>query len=112
MRHPHGETITVHPYIDGALDANGNPVPAFGDDYTRTGIAVAPHVEPAEIDPNRRMVVDGFDLYDTVDTPVTDRDHITVRGHRYRVVGEIARWSDPFKAAQSGAVITITRAKG
>lgn len=113
VRHPHGETVTVHPYVeDVGRDLLGNPVSGWGDDYERVHVAVAPHVEVEQVGEMRSMVVSGFDLYDTLDSPVGPYDEITVRGARYRVDGEIARWRNPFTGSQPGCVITVKRVEG
>lgn len=113
VRHPHGETVTLHPYLeDAGVDRYGNPVPGFGDDVERTNCAVAPRVEREAEEPHRTMVVDGFVIYDTFDSPVGPYDELTVRGDRYVVDGEIARWRNPFTAASPGCEITVKRVEG
>lgn len=113
MRHRFGETVTVHPYVeDGGIDDYGNPVSGFGDDVERTHCAVAPRVETEEVGNNRSMVVNGFEVYDTFDSPVGPHDHLTVRGIRCMVDGEIARWRNPFNGKTPGSVITVKRVEG
>lgn len=113
VRHPYGETVTVHPYVeDAGLDPLGNPVSGWGADYDREHIAVAPHVDAEQIGEMRSMVVSGFDLYDTYDSPIGPHDEVTVRGDRYRVDGEIARWRNPFTGDAPGCVITVKKVEG
>lgn len=112
MRHPHGETVIVHPRLSDGEDANGEPIVSWGEDIERPKCAVAPHVDTEEINDTRTMIVSGYDIYDTYDTPVGPEDEITVRGHRCKVDGEIARWVDPFAGRQSGSVIAVKRVEG
>ncbi|MGO2634439.1 MAG: hypothetical protein ACTH9H_11890 [Galactobacter sp.] len=113
MRHPYGETITVHPYIeDGGRDDLGNQISGWGEDYEREYVAVAPHVEAEQIGEMRTMIVTGLDLYDTFDCPITPYDEITVRGERYRVDGDVAHWRNPFNWDEPGAVITAKKVDG
>ena len=107
-----GETVTIHPYVAGGEDIYGNPAVGFGDDVERPGCAVAPRVEVEEVGNNRSMIVNGFEVYDTYDTPVGPHDELTVRGVRCKVDGEIARWRSPYTGREAGAVITVRRVGG
>ena len=51
-------------------------------------------------------------VYDTFDCPVTPYDEVTVRGVRYAVDGEVARWDNPFIAGHSGAMYKLKRVDG
>lgn len=113
VRHPYGETITIHPFVeDAGRDENGNPTSGFGPDIERQHCAVAPHVEEQASDPNRSQVIDGLDIYDSFDCPVGPRDEVTVRGDRYKVVKDIARWHNPFTGEEPGSVFTVKEVKG
>lgn len=112
MRHPHGETIIVHPYVEGAEDANGNAVVSWGEPIARAHVAVAPHMVEKTDNGVRSMVVSGYDLYDTTDTPIGPRDQIMVRGDRYVIDGEIERWHNPFTGRDHGSKITVKRVSG
>lgn len=107
-----GETVIVHPLIDGAEDAHGNPTTEWGPDIRRDHCAIEPRVHEVETELGRSAVVYGFTVYDTFDSPVTDRDEMTVRGVRYMVDGEIARWVNPYTGKPKGAVITVKRVDG
>ena len=70
-------------------------------------------VEPEDQDRrNRTMVIAGYDVYDTFDCPVTPYDEVTVRGVRYAVDGEVARWRNPFTAGPSGCMFKLKRVEG
>lgn len=114
VRHPHGETVLVHPYVeDGGTDPYGNPVTGFGEDIVRPYCAVSPRVEEEDVGGhNRTMVIRGFDVYDTFDAPVGPYDELTVRGVRCVVDGEIARWANPFTGSQPGCLIRVKRVEG
>ena len=114
VRHPHGETVIVHPYLEEAgRDSYNNPISGWGDDIARHKCAVSPRVEPEDQDRrSRTMVIDGYDVYDTFDCPVTPYDEVTVRGVRYAVDGEVARWDNPFIAGHSGAMYKLRRVDG
>jgi len=114
VRHPHGETVIVHPYLEEAgRDSYNNPIPGWGDDIARHNCAVSPRVEPEDQDRrNRTMVIAGYDVYDAFDCPVTPYDEVTVRGARYVVDGEVARWDNPFIARHSGAMYKLRRVDG
>lgn len=112
MRHPAGETVTIHPYLADGTNDYGNPAEGFGGPIERTNCAVAPRVEAEEIGNNRSMIVNGFDVYDTFDSPVGPHDELTVRGVRCVVDGEIARWRNPFTGDSPGCVITVRRVEG
>lgn len=111
-RHPHGETVILHPYLPGEEDIYGNLTDGFGEDVERPGCAIAPRVQEEDAGGNRSMVAYGFEVYDTYDTPVGPHDELTVRGVRCKVDGEIARWRNPFTGRQFGAVITARRVDG
>ena len=114
VRHPNGETVIVHPYLeDAGRDSYNNPIPGWGDDIARHKCAVSPRVEPEDQDRrSRTMVIDGYDVYDTFDCPVTPYDEVTVRGVRYAVDGEVARWRNPFTAGPSGCMFKLKRVEG
>ena len=113
MRHPHGETVVVHPWLEEAgRDRYNNPVPGWGEDILRPNCAVAPRVQTEPGDPNRTMVIDGFVIYDSFDSPVTSHDEVTVRGGRYQVDGEVARWANPFNGGKPGCEFTVRRVSG
>lgn len=113
VRHPRGETVIVHPYREDGTDSYGNPVAGFGDDVPRPYCAVAPRVEVEDGDGlNRTKVVEGFDVYDTFDSPVGPYDEVTVRGVRYAVDGEVARWRNPFVSGPDGCMFKLKRVEG
>ena len=114
VRHPHGETVIVHPYMeDAGRDNYNNPVPGFGEDIVRPHCAVSPRVEPEDRDRrSRTMVIEGYDVYDTYGSPVTAYDEVTVRGVRYEVDGEVARWRNPFTGSQPGCMFKLKRVSG
>lgn len=112
VRHRGGETVILHPFVEGGEDAHGNPVEEWGPDVERKKCAVEPRVQEVDNELGRSKVVYGFTVYDTFDSPVTDRDEITVRGIRCKVDGEIARWRNPFTGQAKGSVITLKRVDG
>lgn len=112
MRHRGGETVTLHPLIDGADDAHGNPVEEWGPDVERKKCAIEPRVHEVDTELGRSAVVYGFNVYDTFDSPVAEKDEMTVRGVRCMVDGEIARWLNPFTGEPKGSVITLKRVDG
>ena len=114
VRHPHGETVIVHPYLeDAGLDSYNNPIPGWGDDIARHNCAVSPRVEAEDQDRrSRTMIIAGYDVYDTFDCPVTPYDEVTVRGVRHAVDGEVARWDNPFVRGHSGAMYKLKRVDG
>ena len=114
MRHPRGETVIVHPYVeDGGRDDYNNPIPGWGADIPRPFCAVSPRVEEEGAGGhNRTMIVEGFDVYDTFDCPVTAYDEVTVRGVRYAVDGEVARWRNPFAAGPDGCMFKLKAVRG
>lgn len=111
-RYRRGETVILHPGVPGPEDIYGNSDPVFGEDVERPNCAVAPRVEVEEIGNNRSMVVSGFEVYDTFDTPAGPHDELTVRGIRCKVDGEIARWRSPYTGREAGSVITVKRVDG
>lgn len=112
VRHRGGETVVLHPYTSGETDAHGNPVEGFGPDMDRDYCAVEPRVHEVDNELGRSAVVHGFNVYDTFDSPVTEKDEMTVRGVRCEVDGEIARWRNPFTGQSKGCVITLKRVDG
>lgn len=118
LRHPRGETIIVHPYETGGDDGWGNSEVTFGEDYERELVAVSPRKSMSSsdggegTDASRWPIFEGYDLYDTFDTPIKPYDEITVRGVRVRVAGEVERWRNPFKRGPDGSVIHAYVAKG
>lgn len=112
MRHRGGETVILHPFESDGFDGHGNPIEGFGPDVEREKCAVEPRVHEVENELGRSPVIHGFNVYDTFDSPVTDKDEITVRGIRCKVDGEIARWRNPFTGQVKGSVITLKRVDG
>src|SRR5699024_400524 len=98
---------------DGGRDDYNNPVPGWGEDIPRDHCAVSPRVEEEDRDrQNRTMIIEGYDVYDTFDSPVTAHDEVTVRGVRYAVDGEVARWRNPFTAGPDGCMFKLKRVGG
>ena len=114
VRHPRGETVIVHPYLeDGGRDDYNNPIPGWGEDIPRPFCAVSPRVEEEDRDrQNRTMIIEGYDVYDTFDSPVGPYDEVTVRGVRYAVDGEVARWRNPFVGGPDGCMFKLKRVGG
>lgn len=112
VRHRHGETVLWFRKTGDGTDIYGNPVPAFAEAVERPGCAVAPKVEEIGDDTNRRMVVVGYDVYDTFDTPIGPLDELEVRGVRCRVTSEVARWRNPFTGKAPGAVVSCKFVEG
>ena len=55
VRHPNGETVIVHPYLeDSGRDSYNNPIPGWGDDIARPKCAVSPRVEAEDQDRRNR----------------------------------------------------------
>lgn len=68
-------------------DANGDFIyPAEGS-YERDVIAVAPQMTSVDDEANRRMVLTGIEIYDTVDSPIGTDDFIIYDGSRFQVDG-------------------------
>lgn len=107
-----GESVILHPLIAGEEDAHGNPVQSWGPDIEREQCAVEPRVQEVDNELGRSAVVYGFTVYDSFDSPVTDRDEVTVRGVRCKVDGEIARWRDFHTGRNKGCVVTLKRVDG
>lgn len=112
VRHRGGETVILHPLLEGAEDAHGNPIEEWGPDVERSKCAIEPRVHEVETELGRSAVVYGFNVYDTFDSPVAEKDEMTVRGIRCVVDGEIARWLNPFTGQPKGSVITLKRVDG
>lgn len=112
VRHRGGETVLLHPLIEGAEDAHGNPVEEWGAAIERKHCAIEPRVHEVDTELGRAAVNHGFTVYDTFDSPVTESDEMTVRGARFVVDGEIARWRNPFTGQPKGSVITLKRVDG
>lgn len=112
LRHPRGESVTVHPYEADGSDPYGNPLEGFGEDIELVGVAVAPRQQEEVSDTNRRMVAYGFDLYAEFDAPVGPHDEVTVRDVRCEVDGEIERWRNPFTGKKPGCLIRVKRVEG
>lgn len=114
VRHPHGETVVIHPYMEEAgTDPYGNPIAGFGEDIPRPFCAVSPRVEEEDQGGhNRTVIVEGYDVYDTFDSPVGPYDEVTARGVRYAVDGQVARWRNPFTAGPSGCLFKLKRVGG
>ena len=113
IRHPFGETIIVHPYVeDAGVDDYNTPIPGWGEDVPIDHVAVAPRVEPEDRPDLRNAITSGYRLYAPYDVAVGPHDEITVRGIRHQVDGEIARWHNPFTGDRPGAVVTVKRIEG
>lgn len=112
MRHKGGETVILHPLVEGEEDAHGNPTEGWGPDVPREHCAVEPRVQEVDAELGRSKVIHGYIVYDAFDSPVTEKDEMTVRGHRCVVDGEIARWRNPFTGEAKGCVITLKRVDG
>lgn len=69
-------------------DANGDFIYPKEDTYPREVIAVAPQMTSVDDEPNRRMVLTGIEIYDTVDSPIGPDDFIIYDGSRFQVDGE------------------------
>lgn len=116
VRHPHGETVILHPYNEHGVDRYNNPSPSFGPDIERKFCAVAPRQSGIDrnhdYDGSRWAVSKGFIVYDSMDSPITERDQLTIRGVRHYVDGDVERWSSPFRDGHGGTVVRTLRVDG
>jgi hypothetical protein len=89
-----------------ATDGHGNTVPDWTDpaELTIDGCLVAPG-NTAEEQSQGDTVTSGFTVYAPSDVDVAATDGVVVRGTRYLVLGEPARWPP-------GTVIVLTRTEG
>lgn len=112
VRHPRGETVTIHPFTSDGRDAYGNPVEGFGDDIERPNCAIAPDSEVQEDGHGRQKIVSHITVYDAFDAPVGPHDEVTIRGERYVVDGEVERWADPFRGNRPGCAYRVKKVEG
>lgn len=111
MRFPGGVTLTVHPWlVDATKDAYGNTSGAFGAPVTVPGCAFAPDRSTEPDQNGRRPVLTSGTVYGPLDMPVKPTDEVEIPGAgRFRVIGEVARWSNPFTGTQLGADFAVER---
>lgn len=107
----HGETVGVRTYVPGAVDAHNNPADAWGAPVEWPGCAVAP-AGSSEDSTNRTTVITTLDVYGPHDMEVGPRDLVVYDGEEFQVVGEIARWRNPYTGYEPGCVFSIRRVDG
>ena len=69
-------------------DENGDFIYPEEGTYERDVIAVAPQMTSVDDEPNRRMILTGIEIYDTVDSPINPDDFIIYDGSRFKVDGD------------------------
>jgi len=106
-----GETVTWHHRTDtGTRDRYNKPILEDTDDDL-DGVLVAPNLGDevtgtAEDTANTRVT-----LYLPTPIGVSAADEITVRGLRYRVIGNEADWSTGLSDWNPGAVVQLSRSE-
>lgn len=77
-----------------------------------TALAVEPRPSGEPVQDARNAVVSGFTLYLPTGTAVTAQNRVRVRGEVYEVIGDPARWRDPFTGFEPGIVVQVQRVEG
>lgn len=88
------EKFTVRDTADLERDENGDFIYPEEGTYEREVIAVAPQMTSTPDDPNRKMILTGIEIYDTVDSPIEADDFIIYDGTRFQVDGENVAWEN------------------
>jgi len=109
---PFGEPVLVKALIVGAEDSHGNPVETFAAAVTIEGCAFDPGGSVETSEPGREAVVSSPRVFLPVDTVITRRSRVTVRGDDYVVDGDPAVWRNPYTGWEPGIVATLERASG
>lgn len=112
-----GETVILHQHTAGPEDSHGNATSLWVD-VEVDQVAVAPR-QDEERRNTRDLVIKGLTLYIKaagleaagVDT-VNAADEFTVRGTRYRTIGEAGRWVNPFTGEDKGTQVALERVEG
>jgi hypothetical protein len=113
-RHPYGETVIHHPHVRDDRNAHGKLVPVYGPDVEIEHVAVAPGRQTEAASGGESTVTVEWTLY-VPDPSVTigARDHVTVRGVKYAVEGDMAGpWRNPFNGRTPGSVVELKKVTG
>lgn len=111
MRHPAGEIVSVLPYVEGARDSHGKPIPGWGDPIPYEGCAVAP-AWAGPYEERRDMIVGDFSVFGPPEMVVGSKDRVICRGETWDVVENAALWHNPFTGDNPGIQFTIKRVEG
>jgi hypothetical protein len=112
-RHPYGETVILHPHERDDRNAHGKLVPVYGPDEEIEHVAVAPGRQTEVTQGGESTVTVEWTLYLPPDVEVEARDHVTVRGVKYAVNGDMAGpWRNPFNGRTPGSVVELIKVTG
>lgn len=109
---PTPHTVGVRAFQDGATDAHGNPVAAWGDPVEVPVHALSPGSdEPPS--PHRDLSVVEWTVYAPAGTQVGPRDLVLVDGREFTVEGEVRDYTrGPWHNPVAGVAFELRRAEG
>lgn len=93
------------------VDSKGNPV-GTEDRATIPGAFTAPRTSTDVNGRGRTGVVVGLDLYAPHGSDLLRTDSVEIDDVPYRIVGEVADWSNPLSGWRPGLVAALERAAG
>lgn len=88
------ERYTARDVSELERDENGDFIYPEEGSYAREVIAVAPQMTSTPDEDNRKMILSGIEIYDTVDSPILPDDFIIYDGSRFQVDGENIPFTD------------------
>ena len=106
-----GESITIHRHgaPTGEYDELGNPIFSPPSSTASDGWAVQPASQAEDQETFGAAPVTGLRLFNRSIVDIRLTDEVTVRGDRYKVVGDSAEWVSPFGTGQVGTVVSVER---
>lgn len=107
----HGESVILHRFVRDDYNAHGQAQPVFADEKL-DDVAFAPTGGQSPDDGVRERVRWDAAIYVDPGTNVSDRDEVTVRGKRYRVVIPSGDWVDPWFGINFGAEVKLSEVVG
>ena len=107
----HGETVILHRFVRDDFNAHGLAVPVFADEDL-LGVAFAPMGGQAPDDGVAERVRWDAAIYVPAGAGISERDEVTVRGRRFRVVVPSGDWVNPFTGWAPGAEVKLRAVTG
>lgn len=107
------ETVIHHTEVPGGVSERGVDLPSTYTDLPVEGVTVEPGRPDVSSDGSGERLVEGYTLYFVPPHPYAPGDEFTVRGKRFRSLGDSDMdWSHPDAWLEAGNIAYLGRVTG
>lgn len=104
--------LGIKRYQEGAEDAHGNPVEAWGVPELVDVYAIAPTSSTEPSEPGRAAVIDGLSVLAPDDFEIDAKDRAVYKGSEYSIEGNLANWNEGPFSFQPGFQFNLKKVEG